>query len=101
MIKVMSLTLMTMLYSGRYYLQYLDEEYYSQSHVSQEEAELCLAVPLCAASQPPLGRTAGCHILQTPATFVLLENIAPWSSKYIIGGLPWWSSGYESAFQYR
>lgn len=37
--------------------------------------------PLWAASQCPWGRTAGRHILQTPASFVLLDDVAGWNSK--------------------
>lgn len=47
----------------------------------QEGGRICLAAPLWAASQCLPGRTAGRHILQTPASFVLLENVAHWYSK--------------------
>lgn len=46
-----------------------------------EEDRTYPVAPLWAASQCPSGRTAGCHILQTPAFFVLLDNVAHQNSK--------------------
>lgn len=79
--QVKSLILTTMLCGGRYYLQSLDEEHPSPKPCFLEGGRIRLAAPLWAASQCLPGRTAGRHILQTPASFVLLENIAHWYSK--------------------
>lgn len=46
-----------------------------------EGGRTCLVAPLWAASQCPSGRTAGRHVLQTPASFVLLDNVAHQNSK--------------------
>lgn len=46
-----------------------------------EGCRILLAAPWRAASQCLSGRPAGHHILQTPASFVLLENVAHWFSK--------------------
>ena len=79
-----------MLCSGRYYLQSLDEEHPSLKLCFLEGGRIRLAALLWAAAKRPSGRTAGRHILQTPASFVLLENIAHWYSKIIIGNLVTW-----------
>lgn len=54
---------------------------YSPKPCFLEGGRLCLAVPLWAVSQCPSGKTAGRHIPQTPASFVILENGAHWYSE--------------------